>query len=165
MHAEAYRFVQLALGSLTPRRSVLEIGSRHINGTVRGLFNGADYLGIDVVPGHCVDRVADGATFTPERPIDTVVCCEVLEHTDAAEAIVGHGLNLLQPDGILLVTCAAPDRAPHSAVDGNALRPGEFYRNVLPNDLHAWVLNAGAEVMVLAHDPDRGDLYLCARKA
>jgi SAM-dependent methyltransferase len=164
MHVEAYRFIQSALGSLTPRRSVLEIGSRNINGSVRSLFNGAAYVGIDVTDGPGVDLVENGATFTTECRVDTVVCCEVLEHTEEAPAIVANAISLLQPDGILLVTCAAPPRAPHSAVDGNGLRNGEYYRNVAPNELHAWVLAAGGEIVMLAHDPERGDLYLCARK-
>lgn len=164
MHTEAYRFVQMVAESLGPRESVVEIGSRNVNGTIRPLFTGVPYIGIDAVPGVGVDVVANGATFALRRPIDTVVCCEVLEHTDEAEAIVANALGILQPLGSLLITCAAPPRALHSAVDGCQLRAGEFYRNVAPHELEHWVSTHGGQVVKLEYAPERGDLYVWARK-
>lgn len=164
MHAEAYTFVQLVAEQLGPRQAVLEIGSRNINGTVRPLFNGCKYLGIDLAPGFGVDRVANGATFAPEQRVDTVLCLEVLEHTDEAEAIVANALRLLYPNGVLLITCAAPNREPHSAVDGAELKQGEYYRNVAPSELNEWVIMHGGEVVQLEYASERGDVYLWARR-
>jgi hypothetical protein len=167
MHVEAWQFVAWSVAWLerqgrAPQR-VLEIGSRNINGSVRALFR-CPYVGIDVEPGPLVDVVADGASYQPELPVDTVVCCEVLEHAPAAAAIVGHALELLPPGGILIVTCAAPERASHSGIDGGLLRAGEYYAGIRPDDLEAWVMAAGATRQVHWHDPIRGDLYLLAVK-
>jgi len=149
MHAEAFKFVRRALSELDQTGwAVLEIGSRDVNGTVRGLFNGRSYLGMDVAPGPGAELVADAATWDPEvarvagyqgpRMFHAIVCCEVLEHADTAEAIVRNACRLLHPLGVFLMTCAGPGRAPHSAVDGGQLRPGEFYRNVTPDEFRAW---------------------------
>ena len=123
---------------------MLEIGSRNINGSVRPLFNGAVYLGIDTTAGPGVDETADGAHFQPGLLLDTVVCCEVLEHTESAADIIGNSLRILEPGGVLIVTCAAPPRAPHSAVDGGALQPGEYYQNIYPKQLQHWTEHTAA---------------------
>ena len=112
--------------------------------------------------------VADAATWCPApgpAPPEVVLCCEVLEHTAAAEAIVRNAYALLAPGGRLVVTAAAPGRPPHSAVDGGPLRPGEYYRNVPPGELAGWLREAGFTLEALENHPDRGDVYALARKA
>jgi hypothetical protein len=164
MHAAAYRFVERVAPDCGQAGTALEIGSRNINGTVRTLFPDFNYLGIDVVHGEDVDVVADGATYTPPHPVNLVLCCEVLEHTPEAQAIVAHALDLLPPGGHLVVTCAAPDRAPHSAIDGGQVRPGEYYRNVTRDELETWVIAHGGQPVIVVHDQALGDLYCWARK-
>src|SRR5262249_32046337 len=129
MHAATYRYVRCTVRRHGPWRTVLEIGSWDVNGSVRRLFAGATYLGVDIVPGPGVDVVADGASFAPEHPPDCVVCTEVLEHTLRAEAIVANAHRMLAPGGVLVLTAAWAGRLPHSAVDGGRLRPREFYSN------------------------------------
>lgn len=90
-----------------------------------------------------------------------VVCCEVLEHSPRADQIVRNAIRMLAPGGVLLVTCATDPRAPHSAVDGNALRAGEWYQNVAQDSLRAWL--DGMEVLHLDTLP-RGDLQCLAIK-
>jgi SAM-dependent methyltransferase len=111
---------------------VLEIGSRNVNGSIRHLF-GPDYTGLDIADGDGVDVVADVATWETDRRFDVVVCCEVLEHTDAPVIEAAH--RLLRTGGTLILTAAGPGRQEHSAVDGGPLRPGEYYANVDPDDL------------------------------
>ena len=164
MHAEAYAFVEDIAKRIGRRQSVIEIGSRNINGTVRPLFNGAQYTGIDPVPGFGVDLIADGASYQPPAKVDTVICCEVLEHTAQAEQIVANALRMLQPDGMLLITCAAPPRAPHSALDGAELQPGEYYHNIGPEVLTDWIETHGGQVQVSHYAPERGDVYVWARR-
>jgi SAM-dependent methyltransferase len=159
MHEGAYKYVEATLRRLPARTSVIELGSRTVagdwpySGPVRPLFDGAAYIGVDIAPGPNVDVVADAATYRrterppdlPEgwewdpTPVDTVVCCETLEHTDEAEAICANAHRLLIPGGVFIVTTAGIGRAPHSAVDGGELRAGEFYRNVTAFDLREWL--------------------------
>ena len=142
MHAEAYRWV--AEHVQTPSMdaswamiSVLDIGGRNINGTIRSLFPHADvYTALDIAEGPEVDVVADAATWVPDREYDVVVCCEVFEHTDAWPDIVGTAFKACKPGGMFIATMAGPGRPEHSAVDGGwKLHPGEYYGNVDPFEL------------------------------
>jgi SAM-dependent methyltransferase len=162
VHAEAYAFVSRASANL-PQGPVLEIGSLNINGTIRGLFDGRPYLGIDAVPGPGVDRVANGATYQPELMPLVVVCCEVLEHTPEAEAICRNAYRALAPGGTFIVTAAGVGRPPHSAVDGGQLRQGEFYCNVTAEELERWL--SDFDESTIEPNPRAGDIYATAKKA
>lgn len=162
MHPGAYDYVARAVASLGPFGRVLEVGGRNINGSVRPLF-GADYTALDIAPGPGVDIVADAATWEPTATFDAAVCCEVLEHTPDAEAIVATLGKAVGPGGVLIITAACPPRAPHSAVDGGPLQPGEFYANVNPNDLRNWLLAIGPASVEVDHQA--GDVYGYCRKA
>jgi hypothetical protein len=159
MHTAALMAVADMLNRLPAPTRVLEIGSRNINGSVRGLFDGVVYEGIDVAEGPGVDVVADGATYVPTLPPDCVVCCEVLEHAPTAADIVRHMGAIVAPGGSVIVTCAGPGRAPHSAVDGLVVREGEHYANVSHVDMQAWFREAGIRPVYL-HEGG-GDLYAC----
>jgi SAM-dependent methyltransferase len=133
-----------------PFGSVLEVGSRDINGGVRDIFQGAFFHGVDVADGPGVDEVIDFATRV--RPSteqwDCVVCCEVLEHADdeTAERILSNAHDHLCHEGLLLLTAAGVGRHEHSAhYEGPPLR-GEFYRNVSLADLTTWLRAAGFDL-------------------
>lgn len=165
MHPEAYEYVDDLVRSLPPRVKVLEVGSRVVYGTVRPVFAGVPhYVGLDVRPGEGVTEVGDGSSWSPTdgKTFDTVVCCEVLEHTEKAGDIVRHALDLLDEGGYFIMTCAGPRRGPHSAVTGTALLPGEFYRNVTLEDVKEW--SAGYSESHWEYGRQDHDLYGWARK-
>jgi len=124
---------------------IVDVGSRDINGSCRGVFPNADYHGIDLVAGNGVDEVADATVWKPKRLVDLVVCCEMLEHTPHWADVVTVSYGWLRKGGRLIVTAAGPTRVPHSAVDGGPLHAGEFYENIDPNDLEAVFIAAGYE--------------------
>lgn len=161
MHAQAREFVERAVRG---KRfgSVLEFGSLDINGSVRELFDTDAYHGVDLVDGRGVDEVADASLYTPAEPVDCVVCCEVLEHTLGAEGIMRAAWRALRPGGMLIVTCAATPREPHSAVDGGPLRDDEFYANVDPWLLQADCIHLGFSILDTRYDRNRGDFYMRA---
>lgn len=191
MHAEAFGFVARVLRPYGPRKSVVEIGSKIINGTIRTLFYGKvdRYIGIDVVPGNGVDVVASGHEYQPDAPVDTVICMEVLEHTPLGREICENAHRMLAPGGIFIVTAAAEPREPHRADDNlppkhiaemlkgawtiemldRAVeemrdRPfDEYYQNVSPEMLAEW-LKPFAEVTI-EHNTSHGDVYAIAEKA
>lgn len=163
MHPAAYQYVADAVARLPQRpRSVVEIGSRFINGGIRSLFRGAAYTGIDIVAGPGVDIVADGATWQPPAPVDVVVCCEVLEHTPKAPLIIANAARMLTPGGCLIVTAAGPGRAPHSAIEGGPLRKDEYYRNVTHDELHYWLHRANFNTFTIDTDEAAGDIRAVA---
>jgi hypothetical protein len=163
MHRQAFDFIAARARDLGRVGFVLEIGARNINGTVRNLFDAERYVGLDVMPGPGVDVVASGADYVPDTPADVIVCCEVLEHTEEAAAICRRSIENLAPGGVLLLTMAGTERAPHSAIDGCDLREGEFYRNVSAADLQEWLADADCTLTV-GENPAAGDTYALAQK-
>lgn len=123
--------------------SVLDIGGRDINGTVRHLFPAAEYAVLDVRPGAGVDMVADAASWIPDRVYDMVICCEVFEHTSVWPQICATAYAALRPGGRFVATMAGPGRPGHSAVDGRHLRPGEHYANIHPDELRTALTTCG----------------------
>jgi predicted methyltransferase len=170
MHEEAFRFVAGVAMRLESRVSVVELGSRTVggqwpySGSVRHLFPGASYVGVDAVDGPNVDVVNNEAAWQPEPflAVDTVVCTETLEHTPEADKICRNAWSLLQPGGVFVVTAAGVGRAPHSAVDGGPLRDGEFYHNVNREELHAWLAPFGFSLIDTFSAI--GDIYAVAVK-
>lgn len=130
MHQQAYDFVA-RFKTDKPIR-VIEIGSRNINGTVRPLFPNAKWIGLDLYEGPDVDVVISALDYKPEHLVDLVICCEVLEHARDWKSIIEHSATWLKIGGEMLVTCAGPGRAEHSAIDGNELKEDEHYENLTP---------------------------------
>lgn len=130
MHPEARAWV----AQWVPDRpvSVLECGGRNINGGVRDLFTATRYVSVDLEPGPEVDVVGDFAEHAGDL-VDVVVCCEVAEHCEHWPALLVAAVRNLTSGGLLVFTAAGPGRAPHSAVDGGDVRPGEWYRNIDPD--------------------------------
>lgn len=146
---------------LTARRfGVVEIGARNVNGSVRPLFGGQDYTGVDIAPGNGVDVVADGATFGEPASYDLGLCLETLEHAPTAAAIVANLRRIVRPGGLLILTMATEPRPPHSASDGGGVRPGEYYGNVRPADLLDWL--GPCSPVNLEVDRETGDLRATA---
>lgn len=161
MHPQAHVF---AAGVLAGRRfgRVVEVGGRNINGGVRDLVDAGEYVSLDLEPGPGVDVVADCRVWKPDEPADLVVCCEVLEHADDPAGVVAACLSYLAPGGLLVVTCAGPGRAAHSGHDGGPLRPGEYYGNVDPDDLAAWLAPLTGVAVEYAAGPC--DVYAVGRR-
>lgn len=163
MHHAAYEWVSASRRNL----SACELGSRDVNGSVRDLFPGWAFVGVDVTPGPGVDVVADAATWDGDgRRFDLVLCCEVLEHDPAGwRRIVANAHRLLQPGGWFVVTAAGPGRVPH-ACDGDPIGdpPREPYANVYPAALAAALAEAGFEAVTGSVTAGGADVRATARK-
>jgi SAM-dependent methyltransferase len=124
--------------------SLLDIGGRSVNGTGRSLFPNAKTTVLDIREGDDVDIVADAASWEPNgKRWDLILCTEVFEHTDACPAICRTAYRACRRGGRLVVTCAGPGRAPHSAFVEAGLQDGEFYQNVEAADLVDALMKAG----------------------
>lgn len=164
MHAEAFMWVN----DYAPHNAstVLDIGGRNINGTVRSLFPTAVvYTALDIADGPEVNIVADAATWTPDREYDVVVCCEVFEHTDAWPDIINTAFKACRPGGLFIATMAGPGRPEHSAIDGQfRLHPGEYYGNVEPVELREVLEVCGWTGIVVDQRQSPADVRLVATK-
>lgn len=161
LHPGAHAFVADKAGLLGPFGEVLDLGGRDVNGSVRHLFPGASYVVVDLRAGPGVTVVADAAEWRAAVPFACVVCCEVLEHTPRAGEIVAGAYANLRVGGVLMLTMAMDPRAPHSGVDGGEVRDGEYYRNVDPETLEVWLVDAGFEEWEISTRAG-GDLYAVA---
>lgn len=165
MHVQAYDAVRrLIQGISLEGVAVVEAGSYQVNGSVRPLFaDAAEYLGIDIREGPGVDRVMDAAKFDGKGHFDVFVSTEVLEHTPEPANIIDAAWKSLRPGGALIITAAADPRQPHG-VDGGSVTMGEYYQNIAPNELQAWLTDRGWEAIELQHDIVQGDVYCKAIK-
>jgi len=146
MHNEAYAFVrQFATDEPI---SVIEIGSRNINGSVRMLFPNATWTGIDLYDGPGVDVVGSALDYVPPDTVDAVICCEVCEHAAEWRELIAHARWWLKPGGKFIITCAGPGREPHSHIDGCQLRDDEFYENVSVDELRDALIDSGLTVVI-----------------
>jgi SAM-dependent methyltransferase len=147
--------------------TVLDLGGRDINGSPRHLFPAATrYTVLDIRPGDGVDIVADAATWDPGAETwDVVICAETFEHAASWRAICRTAYAACAPGGRLIVTTAAPGRAPHSAVDGAfRLLPGEHYANIRPPELGRVLIEAGWADVVVDVQPSPADVRAVAAK-
>lgn len=142
---------------------VLEFGSRYINGGVRNLIPHTEWCGVDIEDGCDVDIEANAATVDHEPGTwHVVVSTELLEHTPEGEAIVANAFRHLCDGGWFVATMAGPGRPVHSAEGRAKLQPGEWYRNVEPDELAGWLESAGFEAYEVNVLND--DLRCVARK-
>jgi hypothetical protein len=146
MHKEAFEFVEQFASNR--ELSVIEIGSRNINGSVRSLFPNATWVGLDLHDGPDVDWVGDSRNFEPQVKVDMVVCCESIEHAEGWYDMLRVAAKWVKPNGQMIITCAGPGRAPHSHIDGCQLRLGEHYNNISAVDVKRCLTDAGMDVLI-----------------
>lgn len=165
MHPAAFSFAAPRLVAVAPKR-VLEIGSADVNSTAQGLslralLPDAAWLGIDSAAGPGVDEVASAADFRTRRTFDVVISTEAMEHAERPQDIVECAARYLVSGGLLILTAAAPERAPHGC-DGGAVQPGEHYGAISPAALLAMLDDWDA--VDVEHNPAAGDVYATATK-
>ena len=166
MHPQALAFFEETLSTLPPLR-VVEFGSCQMFGSVRSVYPHAkSWLGLDIQAGPGVDLIQDAATWETDERFDVVVCAEVFEHTPDWAGILAKAHEVLADGGRLVASCATNDRPSHSALDGGALRDGEFYRNVPSDEMREALDRTGFASMVWVADGHFGndDLYVVATK-
>lgn len=89
--------------------TILEVGSMDVNGSLRPIFKGQDYVGLDMRPGDNVDKVMNAHQLWPTfgaQSIQVVICCDTFEHDDAFWLTLDHIATVLRPGGYFL--CSVP---------------------------------------------------------
>lgn len=166
MHIEAWNALLIMARDHAPPTGSrgLELGALDLNGSLRTCFPTLKWTGVDLVAGRGVDTVADAADYRDEHRYDVILCTEVAEHTRRWREIIATARYHLTPDGVFLFSCAGEGRGPHSAVDGEAVRDGEFYANVDEDDLR-YTLQRHFRRLEVRYEmaSHGGDLYAWAR--
>lgn len=131
MHESVLQFVR---NNLYPNevkgKTVLEVGSAMINGTVRPLIEAlgpSSYVGLDLKEGPGVDRVgAVESLNVATDAADLVVSCEMLEHAENwCEAL--ESMCLLARETLIL-TARGPGFPHHNPPDHWRFRPHDLIR-------------------------------------
>ena len=163
MHPGAFEFV--GRFATSDAVSVVEIGSRDINGTIRSHFPAAHWTGLDLYPGPSVDWVGDAMEYETQTPVGIVICCEVFEHSNKWPFLLHRASHWLRPGGQIIITCAGQGRDPHSAIDGGELHPDEHYANITQDELAEELHYAGFIGIESSGNEHWRDTYATAMKA
>lgn len=147
---------------------VVDFGSLDINGNNRYLFEGCNYVGVDLGIGENVDYVCRAHQYRPAHPVDVVISTEMLEHDEFWLESIINGYRILRPGGLLLFTCATPPRREHGTRRTNpddAPFVGDYYRNITEKDLHEnFNLDSMFNPWEMRTEESPGDLYFCGVK-
>ena len=153
---------------------VLEVGSLDINGSVRELFSGCDYTGVDLQLGPGVDLARQGQLVDfPSGHFDTVISAECLEHNPYWRETLANMLRMARPGGLVLVSCATTGRLEHGTTRTNpdaspftSAAQWDYYRNLTGADIEA-ALNLGGWLADWAHWVNHitRDLYFVGLRA
>ena len=131
---------------------VLEVGSRNVNGSIRRLFSGCKYVGLDAVKGVDVDVVCLGHEYNEaDSSFDVVCSVECFEHDPYAKETIHNMLRILKPGGLFFMSCAGVGRPEHGTEKtGESYGPhSSFYRNVSLNEMVSWMTSSSSDLSVL----------------
>jgi len=106
--AEMEHNIAQYIGDALSRSVVVDVGSRDINGSYRGLVEGCkDYVGVDVEEGSNVDLVmpSEFSIPLPDGFADLVMCGQVLEHCSNPFKLVAEVARVMSR-GAYLFLCA-----------------------------------------------------------
>lgn len=121
-------------------RRVLEVGSHNINGSPRRYFWFCNYTGVDISKGKGVDIVGKFSDVYLDPDFQVVISTEMLEHDCEWEKSLKKMYDLLEDGGLMIVTCAAPDRKEHGT---KRMSPEcspdttDYYRNISTYDFES----------------------------
>lgn len=121
----------------------LDLGGRDVNGSVRDYWPAMTWTGADLYEGPGVDLVGDCRELVTTDRYELVICTEVLEHVYGWGNLVATAWRLLVPGGLFIATAAGPRRRPHHYNGGGPPHPGEWYRNVHPDELRTVLTACG----------------------
>jgi SAM-dependent methyltransferase len=143
--AEFFTGVRSHYGSSFNNARVLEVGALDINGSVRELFSGCDYTGVDLQLGPGVDLARQGQLVDfPTGHFDTTISAECLEHNPFWRETVANMLRMTRPGGLVLISCATTGRLEHGTTRTNpdaspftSAEKWEYYQNLSGSDIEA----------------------------
>lgn len=127
-------------------KSILEVGSLDVNGSVRPLFESADrYIGIDFRAGLGVDLVMNAHRLAFwNSSFDVVISTEMLEHDDEFWISMAEMGRVLKSKGVLIITARGNGFMPHDY-------PADFWR-FMPGSFTKLLSLAGCEPLEIAED-------------
>jgi hypothetical protein len=128
MHDSVLQFCsRVILPGEVAGKSVLEVGSAYVNGSVRPQIEAllpARYVGIDLAPGPGVDVVCPVEHLPADVDADLVVSCEMLEHAENWKAAFRRMASAARET--LVLTCRGPGFPKHNVPDWWRFTPADL---------------------------------------
>jgi len=130
-------------------KSVIEVGSYNVNGSLRTYITSLkpqSYLGVDISEGPGVDKICkaeDLVTMFGENSFDIVISTEMLEHVEDWRIVIHNLKMLLKENGILLITTRSKGFAYHGY-------PHDYWRYELEDMKQIF---RDCDILFLAPDP------------
>lgn len=90
--------------------SILEVGSRNVNGSVSFDLrnkNPKKYIGVDMEPGPCVDQVCnvyDIVNVFGKESFNIVISTEMMEHVEDWRLAINNIKDVCKPGGLIFIT-------------------------------------------------------------
>jgi ubiquinone/menaquinone biosynthesis C-methylase UbiE len=123
---------------------VVDIGSYNVNGTLRSIFQGARYTGIDQSAGPNVDIVCNADTLPfDNNSIDIVVSSSCFEHDPTFWETFLEMCRIVKPGGYIYIN--APSSGPYHGYPGDSWR---FYKDSW-SSLAQWSTKKGHNIKLL----------------
>jgi len=100
----------LCLSNEIENKTILEVGSRYVNGSFRDVLlnmKPLSYYGVDIEKGMYVDEICDILDLTKRfkrEEFDIVVCTEVIEHVEDWRNGIKNLMEVTKVGGIMLLT-------------------------------------------------------------
>lgn len=142
-------------------KSVLEVGSKYVNGSVRPLIekftSPKEYIGVDIEPGKYVDIILPAeklVKYFGEETFDVVISTELLEHVKDWRLVVNNMKRILKLGGCIYITTRSYGFSYHGY-------PYDYWRYEA-EDMHK--IFSDFEILVLEKDPLAPGVFLKARK-
>ena len=149
MHSEVIQYIQ-SVKDRYPEYfsgvSVIDYGSKNINGSCRSLFDNADYTGVNRDKGRDVDVVSRMHEYIHPKLVDVVVTSSAMEHDKYVWQSLDRCWELLRRGGLLVGTTTGPGFPVHNDDEGE----DNHYANIIPDDLRAWMRASTDEWEVLS---------------
>lgn len=153
-----------AAKQLTPDKvqgkRIVDVGACDFNGSIRPLlesYGPSEYVGIDIIPGPCVDKVMDANNLVQEfgpGAFDIVVCMEMMEHTPDWRKSLSAIKGVCRPGGLIVMTSPSLGHPYHGY-------PHDFWR-YSEDDFRT--LFQDCEILALEFDPTGPGMGICVRK-
>ncbi len=141
-------------------KKVIEVGSYDVNGSFRKVvesLGSAEYVGIDIAEGPCVDVVCSAEdaleTFGTES-FDVVISTEVIEHVRDWQKVISNLKNLCKKEGIIFITTRSYGFIYHPT-------PNDFWRYEKKDIENIF---SDCEILAIESDKEFPGVLLMARK-
>lgn len=137
-------------------KGALEVGSRNVNGSCRGLFCGP-YVGVDLCAGPGVDVTADAhALPVPPGSVEVVICTEMLEHDKAPWMTIREIARALVWGGHAIITARGIGFPKHNY-------PADYWR-FTADGMRILLEQGGLAAVEVIDDPGASGVFALARK-